>query len=80
MRRLGTLERLGQGKGLVALEADELPAIGADAVDQQLQEVGTVVDVIGPVDRPWVVLDPVDDIDLGAHLGARLYVREDDHR
>lgn len=76
MRRLGTLERIGQGKGLIAIGSEDPPPIGAVAVDQQLTELGTVVDVIGHVDRPWAVLDPIEGIDLRDHLGERLYVRD----
>ena len=76
MRRVGTLERIGQNKGLVVIEAEELPPIGGEAVDEHLEVVGTVVDVIGPTERPWVVLNPAGSTSLVSHLGKRLYLRE----
>lgn len=75
MKRLGTLERIGQGRGLVAVEGDEPPSIGVTAVDETLTPIGTVVDIIGPVKEPWAVIDPEASIDLPAALGNRLYVR-----
>ncbi len=75
MRRLGDLERIGQGKGLVSIEGDELPPIGGTCVDERLEVVGTVVDIIGPVDRPWAVLNPTESVSLTSYLGDRLYLR-----
>lgn len=75
MRRLGTLERISQGTGLVAIEADPIPDIGDRVVDETLTEVGRVVDVIGPVDAPYAVVDPTEDTDLVDRLDDRLYLR-----
>lgn len=73
MERLGTLGRLAQGLGVVRVA--EPPAIGTDVVDADLDAVGTVVDVFGPVDAPYVAVNPVADCHLPALLGDPLYVR-----
>lgn len=76
MRPLGPVDRLGQGKLIVTYEGDAPPAIGTEAIDETLAPVGTVVDVIGPVAAPLLVVDPADDVDAPAHLGTRVYVRD----
>lgn len=76
MNRLGTLDRLSQGMGIVLLDDQEsVPAIGATVVDETLEEIGTVVDVIGPVDAPLAVVAPAESANLVDHLGDRLYRR-----
>lgn len=77
MRRLGTLSRISQGKGIVSLEGASPPSTGATVVDETLEEVGTVVDVIGPVEASWAVVDPVADDVLVDRLGQPLYIRSE---
>lgn len=76
MRRLGELERVGRGRGLVRVGPGEVPPLGATVVDESLETVGTVIDVIGPTSAPWAVVDPANGVDLVARLGDRLYRRE----
>lgn len=80
MRRLGTLERIGQGRGIVRMNDAELPSIGQTVVDESLSSVGTVIDIIGPTDAPLVVVDPGDSVDLVEHIGERLYLRGKSHQ
>jgi len=49
-------------------------ADGSSVVDESLATVGRVVDVFGPVDRPYVAVTPNDD-DLAALVGGKLYAR-----
>lgn len=74
MNRVGTVVRLAQGM-LVARSPDgSTPDVGETVVDEALETVGRVVDVMGPVDRPYVVIDPSGD-DTAALLNRRVYVR-----
>ncbi|MFC6726863.1 H/ACA ribonucleoprotein complex subunit GAR1, partial [Halobium palmae] len=45
------------------------------AVDESLTTVGRVVDVFGPVDRPYLAVSPADGVHLPDLLGAKLYAR-----
>lgn len=74
MEPLGAVDRIAQGRLIVALDGDEPPATGAPVVDSSLSPVGTVVDVIGPVDEPWALVVPDDGIHPPELLGARLYI------
>lgn len=76
MRRLGTLTRIRTRTGVATIEHDEIPSIGDVVVDETLAEVGRVVDVIGPVDTPFAVIDPTESTSLVDHLDRRLYLRE----
>ena len=75
MQRLGEVVRTAQGLVIVRVPDDDAPDIGTDAVDESLNEVGRVVDVFGPVDRPYVAVAPDDDRRLATMLGEKLYAR-----
>lgn len=83
MRRVGTVVRTAQG--LAILRAD--PADGEDdpgeryrgemgtvVLDDSLDEVGRVVDVFGPVVRPYLAVTP-SDVHLPSLVGSMLYAR-----
>ena len=73
MERLGTMQRIAQGLPIVRV-ADP-PAVGTTVVDDQLHDVGTVVDVFGPVDSPYATVAPVESTQLTPLIGQPLYVR-----
>lgn len=73
MERLGTVERVAQGLAIV--RTSDRRAVGTTVVDEGLTEVGTVVDVFGPVDEPYAAVSPKKDVHLPGLLGDRLYVR-----
>lgn len=74
MERLGTVERVAQGLAIVRGAGAE-PRIGTEVVDEGLDDVGTVVDVFGPVEDPFVAVDPADGVNLATRIGDPLYVR-----
>lgn len=73
MRRVGTVVRAVQGLAIARSPDESHPDIGATVVDEGLDAVGRVVDVMGPTDRPYVVVSP--DGTPAALLDAKLYVR-----
>jgi len=73
MERLGTTTRIAQGLAIVRVETK--PDLGREVVDDQLDVVGTVVDVFGPVASPYASVSPLDSRDLPVLLGEPLYVR-----
>ena len=75
MERLGTVVRTANRLAIARLPDDDNPRIGTMAVDEQLASVGRVVDVFGPVERPYVAIKPDDDSDLPSLLGSKLYAR-----
>ncbi|MFB6304652.1 MAG: H/ACA ribonucleoprotein complex subunit GAR1 [Haloferacaceae archaeon] len=76
MRRLGTVDRLAQGLLVVrAGEGDDPPDLGTSVVDESLSTVGRVVDVFGPVERPYLAVDPADGVDRAALVGDPVYAR-----
>ncbi|MFB6082335.1 MAG: H/ACA ribonucleoprotein complex subunit GAR1 [Halanaeroarchaeum sp.] len=75
MRRAGTVVRVAQGTLVLRTDDESHPDIGTPVIDDELAEVGTVVDVFGPVDRPYLAVAPADDVHLPARLGDTLYLR-----
>lgn len=73
MERLGTVARVAQGLAIVP--ADDRPSLGREVVDEDLDVVGSVVDVFGPVSKPYVAVSPGKAIHLPALVGSPLYVR-----
>ena len=74
MRRLGVVVRVAEGKVVVRSDDGSRPGIGETAVDDRLEAVGTVVDVMGPTDRPYAVVDPDND-PAASLIDRRLYLR-----
>ncbi|AFZ74915.1 H/ACA ribonucleoprotein complex subunit GAR1 [Natronobacterium gregoryi] len=80
MRRVGTVVRTAQGLAVLrtddaADEDDHRQGIGTTVLDDSLEEVGRVVDVFGPVDRPYLAVTPNDDVHLPSLVGSTLYAR-----
>ncbi|WP_152040290.1 H/ACA ribonucleoprotein complex subunit GAR1 [Salinigranum salinum] len=74
MKRVGTVSRIAQGVAIVRLD-DDPPEIGTPVVDDSLSRVGRVVDVFGPVDRPYVAVSPSSGVTLASLVGSKLYAR-----
>lgn len=73
MYRLGTVARIAQG--LLIVEIVDRPDIGDQVVAEDLEHVGRVVDVFGPVDQPYAAVSPEENVHLPGLLGAPLYIR-----
>lgn len=75
MKRIGEAVRMAQGKLVVRSSDESYPGLGSSVVDEDLDDVGTVVSVFGPVDRPYLaVLTDRDDAAL--LVGSPLYAHE----
>ncbi len=75
MKRVGEVVRTAQGLAVVRCPEGSTPEIGTVVVDESLSEVGRIVDVFGPVSRPYVAVTPDDRGKLPNLLGGRLYAR-----
>ncbi|MCW8172690.1 MULTISPECIES: Gar1/Naf1 family protein [Natrialba] len=86
MRRVGTVVRTAQGLAVLRVDDTDDPTnaddggdyrdtIGTMVLDDSLEEVGRVVDVFGPVSRPYLAMTPDDDVHLPALVGSTLYAR-----
>jgi len=75
MKRIGTVSRVAQGLAIVRAPDDEYASVGTAVVDEELQTVGSVVDVFGPVERPYLAVSPNDDVHPPALVGKVLYAR-----
>ena len=75
MRRVGSVERLAQGLAVVRATDETYADIGTALVDDELASVGKVVDVFGPVERPFLAVSPDDGVSPALLLGRPLYAR-----
>ena len=74
MKRVGTVVGIAQGVVVVHAGSDDHPDLGTAVIDEQLEPVGRVVDIFGPVDQPYLAVAPR--VETGATLvGTPLYAR-----
>jgi RNA-binding protein len=76
MFRAGTVVRATGGIAVVRSENRDHPSIGTPTVDERLDDTGTVVDVFGPVRRPYLAISPPETRRPASLVGEVLYVRE----
>ncbi|WP_254769508.1 H/ACA ribonucleoprotein complex subunit GAR1 [Salinilacihabitans rarus] len=75
MRRVGRVVRTAQGLAVLRAPDDDHADIGTMVLDDSLDEVGRVVDVFGPVDRPYLAVTPAEGVHLPSLVGSPLYAR-----
>lgn len=75
MDRVGTVVKIAQGLLVVRSDSKTYPSLGTTVIDEHLDEAGTVVDVMGPVSRPFVIVSPRPDSSVVSVLNQRLYTR-----
>ena len=71
MKRAGEVVGVAQGMAIVHAPDESHPAIGTRLLEQDLSNAGQVVDVFGPVERPYLSVDTTNG--PAALLGERLY-------
>lgn len=64
-----------QGRIVVKLE-NSVPRLGAKVYDKDLRNLGVVVDVIGNVKSPYMVVKPFESKGLEKIVGDSLYVKD----
>jgi RNA-binding protein len=74
MRRVGEVVRAAQGLAVVRAPGEEFPGVGTSLVDESLEEVGEVVSVFGPVERPYLAVAP-DAEPVASLVGETVYAR-----
>ena len=57
MQKLGKVRALTPSKNII-VKSEQAPRIGSEVVDENLNVVGKVFDIIGPVSAPYAVVKP----------------------
>ena len=57
MQRLGRISNISPS-GNAIVKAENPPKIGSEVVDENLNVIGKVFDIIGPVSAPYAVIKP----------------------
>ena len=56
MKRIGEAKTITGSIAVVQGEDQTRPEIGTKVIDEKLEKVGHIVDIIGPVSRPYIVI------------------------
>tara|TARA_B100000686_G_scaffold306992_1_gene346874 strand:- start:91 stop:312 length:222 start_codon:yes stop_codon:yes gene_type:complete len=73
MKRIGEVKTITGSIAIVQSEDQTRPKIGTKVIDEKLENVGRIVDVIGPVSRPYMVVKIKKNVKI--ILKKRLYSR-----
>ena len=57
LQKLGRIRALTPSKNMI-VKSEQAPRIGSEVVDENLNVVGKVFDIIGPVSAPYAVVKP----------------------
>jgi RNA-binding protein len=57
LQKLGRVRALTPSKNII-IKTEKVPKIGFDVVDENLNVIGKVFDIIGPVSSPYAVVKP----------------------
>ncbi|HUK85553.1 MAG TPA: Gar1/Naf1 family protein [Candidatus Acidoferrum sp.] len=57
MQKLGKVRALTPSKNMI-VKSEQAPRIGSEVIDENLNIVGKVFDIIGPVSAPYAVVKP----------------------
>lgn len=74
MQKAGTVVRIAEGLLVVRAATGSTPQIGTPVVDENIDDVGQVVDIFGPTSEPYLAINPDAEIHAPALLNATLYV------
>jgi len=75
LRRLGKVLHISN-RGSIILRTEKTPPVGRQTIvmDKKAQEVGTIIDVFGPVKYPYVAIKPNRGYDPQKLVGQMLYL------
>jgi len=57
LQKLGKVRALTPSKNMI-VKSEQAPRIGSEVIDENLNIVGKVFDIIGPVSAPYAVVKP----------------------
>lgn len=75
MERAGEVRAIAQSVAVVRTPGESHPDIGTNLLDESLDSVGRVVDVFGPIERPYLAVSPAEDVHPPSLVGRALYYR-----
>jgi rRNA processing protein Gar1 len=74
LKRLGVVEDISH-RGLLIVRAPLSPAIGSKVLDRRSREIGRIAGLVGPVSRPFILIEPLKHGGRGAELlGSTVYL------
>ncbi|PSQ48746.1 H/ACA RNA-protein complex component Gar1 [Halobacteriales archaeon SW_7_65_23] len=74
MKRIGEIVRATSTVAVARSTDDTVPDLGTALIDENLDDVGSIVDVFGPVERPYLAVIP-DGGNTAQLVGRTVYAR-----
>lgn len=78
MIKLGVVSHLTKRKRIL-VKATNIPKLNSKVYDEKGNEIGVVIDVLGPVREPYVSVKPIKKENLEEIIGKELYVNSSRH-
>jgi RNA-binding protein len=77
LRRLGTVLHVSN-RGSIIVRTEKVPPVGGKSMvfDKRAQEIGTIIDVFGPVRNPYLAIRPCKESDPTKLIGQVLYIHK----
>jgi rRNA processing protein Gar1 len=74
LNHLGTIEDISY-RGMLIVRPPFVPRTGAKVVDRRSRTIGRIVGLVGPVSKPFVLIEPLGDGGKGAGMvGMAVYL------
>jgi len=71
MKRVGKLLHVTPSGGVGRFEVE--PKMGQPVFDRSGQRIGNIIDIFGPIQRPYVKIKPASGVELEKLVGRYLY-------
>ncbi|HLI45582.1 MAG TPA: Gar1/Naf1 family protein [Geobacterales bacterium] len=74
MKRLGFVSHISK-RGRIIVKAETIPKLNSEVIDKDKKPIGIVIDLMGPVNSPFVAVKPYEKPDPEKIKNAELFLR-----
>jgi len=74
MKRLGFVSHISK-RGRIIVKAETIPKLNSEVVDRDNKPIGIVIDILGPVNSPYVAVKPYEKIDAEKIKNLELFIK-----
>jgi RNA-binding protein len=78
MMKLGVASHLTRRKRII-VKVQKIPKLNTKVYDEKGNEIGEVIDVLGPVREPYVAVKPIKNENLEELVGKELFISVNNH-
>lgn len=74
MKKLGVVSHISR-RGRIIVKAESIPKLESEVIDEKSKPVGVVIDLLGPIQNPYVAVKPYSKENLESLVGKVLYLK-----